>query len=312
MNKLSEQASALQCTKFDEENFLLTSKSTSAAVFETLSHNRLKNRGRSLLAPQNSLLEGNDMKEQPDQKPAHQRTKCDEVKFFAYLKENACHSLLDFLHTIDRRAWVEMSSYIIRYSQRSEEDDIFLARKQRGIEKEKALTATIRDLNKSKANYTALASIEIPGFGTLGRPGSLLWPEGTTFFGDLLEAETSKLAAMLASHKEIYNEKRFGVSANHTWLIMLEEFTVAWTKWELGQARKLRAEEIADLITAGRHTLGWGPDRTEVDPELIRKAIRKYRGNEANAKFLSHQIIPYVQQRCEVVANWPYLPGIEM
>ena len=56
------------------------------------------------------------------QRPTPRRVKFDEAKFFAYLRENASPSLRDLFLSIDSRAWVEMSTYIIRYLRRSEED----------------------------------------------------------------------------------------------------------------------------------------------------------------------------------------------
>jgi hypothetical protein len=246
------------------------------------------------------------------QRTARQRVKFDEAKFFAYLKENASASLRDLFLSIDSRARVEMATYIICYLRRSEENELFLERKQRARQIRKGLKAAINRAKKLRTAYEALASINIPQVGAFGGPGSLLWPEGTPFFGDVLEAEELKLTGLLAVEKELYNDKRFGVSGNHTWLAMLEEFTAAWTKRELGIARELRPQEIAGLIEAAKVTLGWRLDRSEVDPEDIRKAINRYRANPANARFLSRGIVPYVQNRCDVVANGPYLLGIEM
>jgi hypothetical protein len=121
-----------------------------------------------------------------------------------------------------------------------------------------------------------------------------------------------QLSDLLAIQKEIYNQKRFGVSGNHTWLAMLEEFTIAWTERELGTVRKLRPNDTADLVTAAKVTLGWREDRSETDSEHIRKATHKYRANSANSNFLSRSIVPYVRTRCDVVAQGPYLLGIEI
>ena len=246
------------------------------------------------------------------QRPTPRRVKFDEAKFFAYLRENASPSLRDLFLSIDSRAWVEMSTYIIRSLRRSEEDELFLERKRRAKTIRKTLTSTIRNLEALRSDYKSLASIEIPHVGVLGGRGSLLWPEGTLFFGDIIEAELSKLSAFVAVHKELYNEKRFGVSGNHTWLAMLEEFTAAWTERQLGRSWKLRAREIADLISATKVALGWHKERSETDPELVRKAIHQYRASPQNARFLSCSIIPYVRKRCDEVANSPYLLGIKI
>lgn len=243
---------------------------------------------------------------------AQNRVKFDEAKFFKYLKDNADPSLLNFLHSIDKRAWIEMSTYVIRYLRRSEEKGVLAARRQQGVESGKALSKTIRAVQKASAAYKELAAIELPGTGPLGQPGSKLWPVGSPSFVDVLKAEEEKLTGLLEVHKRLYNEKRFGVSGNHMWRVMLQEFVLEWTRRELGEARELRSEEIAMMIEAAKLTLGWREDRTETDPELVRKAIRNFRTNQANAVFLSHQIVPYAQSRCSVVADGPYLLGIEI
>ena len=243
---------------------------------------------------------------------ARERAKFDEAKFFKYLKKNAEPSLLDFLHSIDKRACVELSTYLIRYLRRSEEEEVLAARRRRGAEIRKALSATIRALEKAGAAYKELASIELPGTGSLGSPGSRIWPSGTPFFVDLLRAEAEKLTAMLQDQRKLYNEKRFGVSGNHVWLVMLQAFVSAWTARELGEAQELRSEDIATLIEAAKVALGWREDKSETDPELIRKAISNFRKNQANALFVSEQIGHYVQTRCSVVARGPYLLGIEI
>jgi len=243
---------------------------------------------------------------------ARPRVKFDEAKFFKYLKDNADSSLLDFLRSIDKRAGVEMSTYLIRYLRRSEEKEVLAARKHRGSEIRKALSATIRALQKASVVYKELAAIQLPGSGVLAQPGSRLWPAGSPFFVDVLKAEEEKLTTILEDQRKLYNEKRFGVSGNHIWLVMLQEFVLEWTRRELGEARELRSEHIAMMIEAAKFTLGWREDRTETDPELVRKAIRNFRTNQANVVFLSRQIVPYAQSRCSAVAEGPYLLGIEI
>ena len=243
---------------------------------------------------------------------AQQRRKFDEAKFFKYLKDNADTSLLDFLRLMDKRACVEMSTYVIRYLRRSEEEPVLAARRKRGREIGKALSLAIRELQKASASYKELAAIELPGTGPLGTSGSRIWPAGEPSFLDVLKAEEEKLLALLEDQKKLYNEKRFGVSGNHMWLVMLQEFVSAWTERELGEARELRSEDIATMIEAAKATLGWREDKSETDAELIRKAISTFRKNQSNAGFVSHQIIPYVQNRCSVVAEGPYLLGIEI
>jgi len=243
---------------------------------------------------------------------APDRVEFDEAKFFKYLKRNADSSLLNFLRSIDQRACIEAASYLIRYLRRSEEEEVLAARRQRGVEIGKALSAAVRAIGKARAAYAELAAIELPETGPLGRPGSRLWPAGTPFFPDVLKAEEEKLLALIEDHKKLYNQKRFGVSGNHMWLVMLQEFVSAWTKRELGEARELRSEHIATMIEAAKMTLGWREDKSETDPELVRKAMSNFRKNKANAMLLSRQVVPYVQSRCNAVAQGPHLLGIEI
>jgi hypothetical protein len=248
----------------------------------------------------------------PNNESAQNRAKFDETRFFKYLKENADSSLLDFLRSVDRRARVEACTYLIRYLRRSEEAEVLEARRLRGAKIQKELSATIRALQKASAAYKELAALDLHGTGPLGQPGSKLWPAGTPFFGDMLREEEEKLAALLEDHKKLYNEKRFGVSGNHIWLVMLQEFVSAWSERELGEARELRTEDIATMIEAAKVTLGWREDKSETDAELVRKAISNFRKNQANENFVSQQIIPYAQRRCNIVAEGPYLLGIEI
>jgi hypothetical protein len=85
----------------------------------------------------------------PNTADTRNRPKFDEAKFFKYLKENADSSLLDFLRSIDKRACVEMSTYFIRYLRRSEDEAAFAQRRKRGVDVQKALSATIRALQKA-------------------------------------------------------------------------------------------------------------------------------------------------------------------
>jgi hypothetical protein len=247
----------------------------------------------------------------PNRKSIAKRVKFEEAKFFKYLKDNADASLLNFLHSIDKRAWVEMSTYVNCYLRRSDEEGAFAARRQRGVEMRKALSKTIRAVQKASAAYKELEAIEVGG-GRLGQPGSKLRPTGSPSLADVLKAEEENLEAFLEHQKKLYNEKRFGVSGNHMWLVMLQEFFSEWTRRELGEVRELRSEDIAKMIEAAKLTLGWREDKTETDSELVRKAIRNFRANQANTILLSGQIVPYVQNRCSAVADGPYLLGIEI
>ena len=240
------------------------------------------------------------------------RVKFDEVKFFSYLRKNANPALLRFLRSIDSRARVEMASYIVRYLRRSEEEPVFSERRRRGAETLRALSATITSLRKAATKYRELATIEIPGSGSLIKAGSYLWPEGAPFLADVLESEAAKLCTHLERARRLYSEKRFGVSGNHLWLVILQEFVSAWTEQELGHARLLRPDEIADLVTAGKVTLGWREDRSETDPELISKAILNFRSNPTNAWISGDGAKSFVQKRCRRVGEAPFVLGIEI
>jgi hypothetical protein len=165
--------------------------------------------------------------------------KSDEVKFFSYLRKHANPTLLVFLRSIDRRASVEMMSYVIRYLRRSEEEPVVSERRRRGTKVKRTLAATISSLRNAAAKYRELAATEIPGSGPLIKAGSPLWPEGTPFLADVLESEVVRLSALLERAGKLYGEKRFGVSGNHLWLVILQEFvstfsprtaaSLAWT-----------------------------------------------------------------------------------
>jgi hypothetical protein len=79
-------------------------------------------------------------------KAAKKRAKFDEAKLFRYLGENASPGLLRLLRSIDKRACVEMTKYVIRYLRRWEEDAGVAERKRRGAKLKKTLSATIIDL----------------------------------------------------------------------------------------------------------------------------------------------------------------------
>ena len=240
------------------------------------------------------------------------RVKFDEAKFFSYLRQNANPALLRFLRSIDRRACVEMTTYVIRYLRRSEEEALVSERRRRGAKVKRTLSATISSFRKAADKYRELAATEIPGSGLLIRASSSLWPEGAPFLADVLESEAVKLSALLERAGRLYSEKRFGVSGNHLWLVILQEFVSAWTEQELGQARQLRPDEIADWVTAGKVTLGWREYRSETDPELISKAILNFRSNPTNAWISGDGAKSFVQKRCRLVSEAPFLLGIKI
>jgi hypothetical protein len=246
-----------------------------------------------------------------DKPGVKKRMKFDEAKFFIYLSKNSNPRLLCFLRSIDKRAYVELTTYIIRYLRRSEEAPVFSERRRRLTETKKALSMTIASLRNAAAKYRRLAKIEFRGVGS-PITGAPTWPEGEDSFAGGLESEAARLSGLLKKCKRLYNEKRFGVSGNHLWLVLLQEFVAAWTEQELGRARLLRPADIADLITAGKVTLGWRADRAEADPELISKAILKFRSNPTNAWISGEAAKSYAQERCRSVRLAPYLLGIEI
>jgi hypothetical protein len=243
---------------------------------------------------------------------AKERVKFDESAFFRHLREKPKNSaLLALLRSIDRRACLEMATYIIRYLKRWEEKRIMAERKRRGAEIKRALSAAITSLRRAAAQYRGVAAIRLPG-GSLVTAGAPFWPEGSPFLADVLESEANRLTSLLTECKKLFNEKRFGVSANHLWLVMLQEFVAAWTEQELGTARQLKISDVVALVDAGKLTLGWNPKMSPTDSELIRKAIRNFRSNPANAWITGDGVKSYVRRRCQRVRNRPYLLGIEI
>lgn len=252
------------------------------------------------------------MAKQTKQLAAPKRVKFDEARYFKYLRENADPHFLNFLRSIDKRACVQMYKYVLFYVRRPEEKEFFAARKNRGVELKKAVSRAIRNLHDASTACTQLVKLELPRLVPLGQPGSRLWHTGINSFIDALKTQEEKLAAFLDELKKLYNEKRLGVSGNHMWLVMLQEFVTAWTIRELGESREIRVEEIATMIEATKATLGWREDKTETDADLLRKAISAFRKNHANGVLLSSQIVPSAQKQCDVVASGPYLLGIEI
>lgn len=236
----------------------------------------------------------------------------DESRFFRHLRKTASAEFRRFLRSIDSRACVEMASYVIAYLRRADEKEMLLERKRRGARLKKALTDVVVALRKAAKKYYQLGEIDIPNAGPLRRPGSELCPVGTQFFAGTLEAEADRLSLLRDTCSRLYSKKRFGVSGNHVWLVILEEFALLWTKQQMGAPHRLRADDIADLITAGKLTLGSTEDDSETDEELIRKAIRNFRGNESNARLIHKQISPCVQKRCRLVSRGPFLLGIKI
>jgi hypothetical protein len=236
--------------------------------------------------------------------PGGKSAEFDEVRFFQHLRETADPSLLDFLRSVDKRTSFELISYLRFYLQRSLEQGFLAARRQRVVALRKALSSAIDALQKASKAYKELAGIENPDLGLLMRPGTPIWPASTPYFGNVLQAEEKKLTAVHEDTRKLFNEKRLGVSANHLWLVMLQEFILAWTERKLGKRRELRSDEIAKLIEATKLALGWNLAKSETDPELIHKAIGNFRRNKANAELIS-RITSRAHEQCGTLAGHP-------
>jgi len=129
---------------------------------------------------------------------------------------------------------------------------------------------------------------------------------------EMLDAEAERFAKLLKTAKALYNEKRFGVTGNHIWLIMMEEFVAAWTQRELGTPKHLKPSEIAALIVAGKVALNWNLDKSPTDPILVTKAIRNFRRNPQNAKICGPEMKASIMLRCNSLAKGAHVLGIEI
>jgi hypothetical protein len=173
----------------------------------------------------------------------------------------------------------------------------------------KPLKGTIASLRKAAFQYRELAAITVSEGKSIVHTGKAIWPPDLPPLQDVIEAEVIRLAALLCDVGRIYREKRYGVSGNHLWLILLQEFVAAWTKEELGEARQLSSAEIALLLTAGKTALGWSEDRTDTDAEPIEKAMRNFRSHPLNAAISGDLAKSYAQDRCAATRARPYAQG---
>jgi hypothetical protein len=114
----------------------------------------------------------------------------------------------------------------------------------------------------------------------------------------------------MKAHK-LSKTKRSGVSGNHFWLVLLQEFVSVWTRTELGESRQLKPGEIAVLMMAAKVTLGWRQNMSDTDPELISKAIINFLNNPENRPFVEGAK-SYAVRRCHEVQKGPYLSGIKI
>jgi hypothetical protein len=165
--------------------------------------------------------------------------KFDEQKFFNHLMKHADRdrALLVLLRSIDKRASVEISHLIFRYL-RPLENSLRAKRKERGNKIEKSQKAALDSMLEATRKYRELAAIEIPGHGSaIGDAPKCA--DGTLLLPYILESEAVRIALQLGKAKKIYNEKRFGLSAYHLWLVILEEFVSLCTEKELGKAQAL-------------------------------------------------------------------------
>lgn len=251
------------------------------------------------------------------------RPKFDEQKFFDYLGKRADHAeksgartdqtLLNLLRSIDIRASLEISALVCRYLRPFEEEPLRTERRERGDKIKRHLRATIDRLLEATRAYRELAATEIPGHGSVLSRNAPQLPDGTLLLPHLLESEAVRLSILLNAAEKTYNEKRFGVSGNHFWLIILQDFVAVWTERELGHARALQPGEIASLLTAGRIALGWSKDLCESgkNADLVRKAILNFRSNKANMT-LCALARDYARRRCERIPQRPFPRGIQI
>jgi hypothetical protein len=244
--------------------------------------------------------------------PTNEPVKFDYAKFFRYVRESARPPLRQLLRAIGQQACIEVASYVSQYLQPREKEAGLVERRQRGAKIKRVLPQAIASLRKAAAKYREVAAIEIPGAGSLITARAPLRPQGFPFLADELESEAARFSKLLEISKQLFRTKRFGVSANHLWLIFLEEFVAAWTEQELGEARTLQSDEIATLIEAGKIALGGSLEESEIDAELIGKAIRNLRSNRDNAEILGLSA-KHAWEHCQVVRDRRFLiPGIEI
>jgi hypothetical protein len=237
--------------------------------------------------------------------PTNEPVKFDYAKFFRYIRESARPRLLQLLRSMDRRAQIELASFVAQYFRPPEKEPGLLERRQRGARIKRVLPQAIASLRKAAAKYREVAAIETPGAGSLITARAPLWLQAFPLV-DVLESEAARLSNLLEDSRKLFNEKRLGVSGNHIWLVMLQDFVLAWTEQELGQARALQPGEVATLIKAGRLTSGWSRVMSEKEAELIPKAIRHFRLNRANAGILDKSA-KQAREHCQTVRNRPYI-----
>ena len=234
-------------------------------------------------------------------------------EFFRHLRAIPHHAdLLQFLRSIDPRAAVEIARLIVQYLTPWEDQASMSEREQRGKNAQRELRLSINLLRKTAIHYGGLEKFLMEG-GFLVRAGQPFWPEGYPALSDVLAREADRLKDVLTKCKPIFTYKRLGVTGYHLYLVFLQEFVRAWSHQELGYIRELRIEEIAALLRAGRLALGWKPERAEVDPELVGKAIGNFRRGARNALLVGEAITPLqAKQHCQRVRNSPLLIGIEI
>jgi hypothetical protein len=213
---------------------------------------------------------------------SNQTAKLDYQAFFAYLKEpgHASKRLSLLLSSVDPRVRIKICDFVGNYLQGPPKD--VADRRKKSERFEKMLSQSIKSLRKAVTNLRELSDIELPDARSIVDPSKPLWLKEISSLADVLEREAESLSARLAEIKRLYNEKRFGVSRNHLWLILLQEFVEVWTGSEKGNRKSLRFDDIADLLIAAKIALGWPEASTETYAEDIRKAILNFRLNPTN------------------------------
>jgi len=210
---------------------------------------------------------------------AKERVKFDESAFFRHLRENPKNSaLLALLRSIDRRACLEMATYIIRYLERWEEKQIMGERKRRGVEIKRALSVAITSLRLAAAQYRGVAAIRLPG-GSLVTAVAPFWPEGFPFLADVLESEANTICV---EHLTESQTKAFCIADNrltensawddHLLAVQLKSLSEVELDFSL-EVTGFEASEIELMIEGIASVADGERDPADVMPE-IEKAVQ--------------------------------------
>jgi hypothetical protein len=212
-------------------------------------------------------------------------SRLDENEFFRHLRVNRHNAeLLKLMRSLDKKACIQMAKYVRFYLTTAEEERSMAAERKRGKMIQHALTAAIISLRKAGARYRAAAAIQTIN-GPLVSGGEPIWPKELPFLGEILEREADRLDRLRKKCGPLANIERFGLFGNISWLVSLEEFVAVWTKRELGEERRLQANQIAALIDAGKKNLGWNTKMSPTNTQSIGRSLRDFRSNLRNQVF---------------------------